>query len=165
MGRYGPVHPVVNCRRATALDAASQTSTEVSLTMDVVHLARITMYDEVASCEGAVLDTFVFDLKLDLVVAERASEITTAVECRESPRLAVICYRMHDISLYGQCSASHVAGEAESLMHFDNRCVVAQNSGTRDRRPLRERNRARSSIQVVIMVGMGRGCRGHSYGR
>ncbi len=104
-------------------------------------------------------------MKRDLVLAERASEITAAVECRESHRLAIICHRMHDISLYGQCSACHVAGEAESLMHFDNRCVVAQNRWARNSRALRERDRAHPSIQVVIMVRIGRGCCGNRYNR
>src|SRR5437879_8021211 len=82
-------------------------------------------------------------MKRDLVVAERASEITAAVECRESHRLAIICHRMHDISLYGQCSAYHAAGEAESLMHFDNRCVVAQNRWARN---------SRACVNVIVPI-------------
>src|SRR5256886_17597958 len=95
-------------------------------------------------------------MKRDLVVAERASEITAAVECRESHRLAIICHGMHEVSLYGQCRAYHAASEAESLMHFDNRCVVAQNRWARNSRALRERDRAHPSIQVFIMVRIGR---------
>src|SRR5438034_10564988 len=97
-------------------------------------------------------------MKRDLVVAERASEITAAVECRESHRLAIICHRMHDISLYGQCSAYHAAGESESLMHFDNRCVIAQNRWSRNIRALVERERAHPSIQLVILVRIIRVC-------
>ncbi len=41
MGRDIPVHRVSDCRRATALDAAGQSTAEVSLAMDVAVLARI----------------------------------------------------------------------------------------------------------------------------
>src|SRR6266699_979792 len=102
MGRDGPVHRVVNCRRATKLPAASLSAIEVSLTLDVVHLACIAVYDEVASGESAVLYALVSDMKRDLVVAECSDESAIAVEC---------------------C-------EADSLMHCDNRCVVAQAGGT-----------------------------------
>ncbi len=39
MGRDIPVHRVSDCRRATALDAAGQSTAEVSLAMDVAVLA------------------------------------------------------------------------------------------------------------------------------
>src|SRR6266566_3900355 len=137
MGRDGPVHHIVNSRRATALDAARKGTAEVSFAMDVAVLARIAMDDKVASCEGAVLDSLVSDMERDLVGFECAGESAVAVEC----------------------------GEADRLMHCDNRCVVVQNCGTRDCRALRKRDRAHSSVEMVIMVGVGRGCCGHCYGR
>src|SRR5207237_8022334 len=95
-------------------------------------------------------------MKRDLLVAERASEITAPVECRESHRLAIICHRMHDISLYSQCSAYHAAGEAQSRMHLDNRRIVVQDSWTRHWLALRARARA-YPIRVVILSGAGWG--------
>ena|SRR5438093_4634043 len=165
MGRDGPVHHVVNSRRATTLDAARKGTAEVSFTIDIVHLARIAMDDKVASCEGAVFDSLVSDVERDLVVSECTGEIAGAVECGEGGRGAFVCYCMHHVPLDSQCCACHVAGEAESFMHCDNRCVVVQNCGTRDCRALRERDRAHPSIQVVIMVRICRGCCGNRYNR
>ncbi len=165
MGRDGPVHHIVNSRRATALDAARKGTAEVSFAMDVAVLARIAMDDKVASCEGAVLDSLVSDMERDLVGFECAGESAVAVECGEADRLAFVRYCMHHVSLDSQRGACQVAGEAESLMHCDNRCVVVQNCGTRDCRALRKRDRAHSSVEMVIMVGVGRGCCGHCYGR
>jgi len=159
------VHRVVNGRIAAALDAARQTPAEVAFTMDIVHLARIAMDDKVASGEGAVLDSLVSDMERDLVGVECAGESAVAVECGEADRLAFVRYCMHHVSLDSQSGACQVAGEAESLMHCDNRCVVVQNCVTRDCRALRERDRAHSSVEMVIMVGVGRGCCGHGHGR
>ncbi len=165
MCRDGPVHRVANGRIAAALDAASQSTAEVAFTMDIVHLARIAMNDEVASCEGAVLDSLVSDMERYLVVVECTGVIAGAVECREADRLAFVRYCMHHVPLDGKCCACKVAGEAESLMHFDNRCVVAQNRWTRDSCALREADRAHPFIQMVIVIRMGRVRRGYRYDR
>ncbi len=101
MGRDGPVHHVVNCRRATALDAASLSAIEVSLTLDVVHLACIAVYDEVASGEGAVLYALVSDMERDLVIVECAGESAVPMKCREGHGLAFVCYCMYHVSLDG----------------------------------------------------------------
>ena len=101
MGRDGPVHHVVNCRRTTAFVAASLSAIEVSLTLDVVHLARIAMYDEVASGEGAVPDSFVSDVERDLVGVECAGESAVPMKCREGNGLAFVCYCMYHVSLDG----------------------------------------------------------------
>ena len=99
MGRDSPVHHVVNCRRTTAFVAASLSAIEVSLTLDVVHLARIAVYDEVASGEGAVPDSFVSDVERDLVSVECAGERAVAVECCEADRLAFVRCCMHHVPL------------------------------------------------------------------
>lgn len=124
MGRDVRVHGVVNGRTATALDASSQTATEVSLAMDIVHLACIAMYDEVASSEGAVLDSLVSDMERDRNAVECPCEVARAVECRESDRLALICHGMRYVSLDGSCYACQIAGEAESFLHRDLGCMI-----------------------------------------
>ncbi len=57
----GPVHRVVHGRTFT-LDTTGETTAEVSLTMDIIRLACVALYDEVASCEGAVLDSLISDM-------------------------------------------------------------------------------------------------------
>src|SRR5207245_8662394 len=99
MGRDGPVHHVVNCRRASALDAASLSAVEVSLTLDVVHLACIAVYDEVASGEGAVLYALISDMERDLVIVECAGESAVAVECCEADRLAFVLFCMDQVAV------------------------------------------------------------------
>src|SRR5437660_10006206 len=139
MGRDGPVHRVPDCRIAAALDATRKRATEVSLTLDVVHLACIAVYDEVASGEGAVLYALISDMERDLVIVECAGESAVAVECCEADRLAFVRCCMHHVPLDSQCCACDAACESESLMHCDNRCVVAQSRWTRTIRALRER--------------------------
>ena len=90
VSRDGPVHRVANGRIAATLNTARQSTTEVSFTVDVVHLVCIAVYDEVASGEGAVSDSLVSDVERDLVVSERADESAVAVECREADLLALV---------------------------------------------------------------------------
>ena len=101
MGRDGPVHRVPDCRIAAALDAARKSATEVSLTLDVVHLACIAVDDEVASSEGAVLYALISDMERDLVIVECAGESAVPVKCREGHGLAFVCYCMYHVSLDG----------------------------------------------------------------
>ena len=136
---------------------------EVSLTMDIIRLACVAMYDEVASSEGAVLDSLVSDMERDRSAAECSGEIAPAMECGESDCRAITGYCMHYVSLYGQCGAGHVACEAESLFHSDDGRVVVQDGGTRDCSALRECECAHPPIQVVIVVCVSRGCCGHRY--
>ena len=105
VGRDGPVHLVANGRTPAALNTASQSTFEVSFTMDVVRLAGVTMDNEVASSEGAVHDSLVSDMERDLGVGECAGEITPAVERCESDLLALVCHIMHHVPLYGYCRA------------------------------------------------------------
>src|SRR5207302_8578939 len=83
MGRDGPVHRVPDCRIAAALDAARKSATEVSLTLDAVHLACIAVEDEVASGEGAVLYALISDMERDLVIVECAGESAVPAKRRE----------------------------------------------------------------------------------
>src|SRR3989442_15278196 len=101
MGRDGPVHRVVNGRGAVALDGGSLSAIEVSFTLDVVHLACIAVYDEVASGEGAVLYALVSDMERDLVIVECPGESAVPMKCREGHGLAFVCYCMYHVSLDG----------------------------------------------------------------
>src|SRR5439155_1428788 len=49
MGRDGPVHRVPDCRIAAAVDATGKSASEVSLTLDVVHLACVAAAVETAT--------------------------------------------------------------------------------------------------------------------
>ena len=110
MRRDSPVHRVANGRTSATLDTTSQSTMEMSLAMDVVHLIGITVYDEVASSEGAVLDSLVSDMKRDRDAVERAGcEIARAVESREGDRLALVGSCVHNVSLDGLRCACQVA--------------------------------------------------------
>lgn len=157
VGRDGPVHLVLDSRRTATLDTAPEAAFEVSLAVDVFHRGCVSVYDKVASGEGAVLNSLVSDMERDRIAAERSSEVAPAVECRESSRLAFISKGMCHISLNCQCRTCKVASEAESFLHSDNGCVIIPGRGTRDCCALCECDRAHPSIQMVIVVRVGRG--------
>src|SRR5256885_17255744 len=103
MGRDCPVHRVVNGRIAATLVTARQSTVEESLTLDVVHLACIAVYDEVASGEGAVLYALIYDMERDLAIVECAGESAVAVECCEADRLGFVPCSTHHVPLASQC--------------------------------------------------------------